>query len=114
MIVDANEGTYVSSEETFDATIMDISYVKTEIHLNLDVNKIECRSWVESLCLKCLIKVLRWLTGGALEARFSNQSNHGKYICEVVPRSMQLFWSGCKVKKGWRFSLGLVKAKTNQ
>jgi hypothetical protein len=29
MMVDANEGAYVSSEETFDATIMDISYVKS-------------------------------------------------------------------------------------
>ena len=43
--VDASEGAYVSSEETFDATIMDVSAKEgAEIHLNLDVNKVNVKT----------------------------------------------------------------------
>ena len=43
--VDASEGAYVSSDETFDATIMDVSAKEgAEIHLNLDVNKVNVKT----------------------------------------------------------------------
>lgn len=58
--VDANEGAYVSSDDTFDATIMDLNAREgAEIHLILDVDKVNIKS----------------VTGGiiALEGKASNQ-----------------------------------------
>ena len=71
--VDANEGAYVSSEETFDATIMDISAREgAEIHLNLDVNKVNVKAVTGGIVVlegKATNQDITIMTGGALEAK---------------------------------------------
>jgi hypothetical protein len=71
--VDANEGAYVSSEETFDATIMDISAREgAEIHLNLDVNKVNVKAVTGGIIVlegKATNQDITIMTGGALEAK---------------------------------------------
>ncbi|MDG2432200.1 head GIN domain-containing protein [Flavobacterium sp.] len=71
--VDANEGAYVSSEETFDATIMDISAREgAEVHLNLDVNKVNVKAVTGGIIVlegKATNQDITIMTGGELEAK---------------------------------------------
>ncbi|MBU0942503.1 MAG: DUF2807 domain-containing protein [Bacteroidetes bacterium] len=69
--VDASEGAYVSSDETFDATIMDVSAKEgAEIHLNLDVNKVNVKTVTGGIIVlegKAANQDIVVTTGGAVE-----------------------------------------------
>lgn len=69
--VDASEGAYVSSDETFDATIMDVSAKEgAEIHLNLDVNKVNVKTVTGGIIVlegKATNQDIVVTTGGAVE-----------------------------------------------
>jgi len=71
--LDANEGAYVASDETFDATIMDISAREgAEIHLNLDVNKVNVKAVTGGIIVlegKATNQDITITTGGILEAK---------------------------------------------
>jgi lysophospholipid acyltransferase (LPLAT)-like uncharacterized protein len=71
--VDANEGAYVSSDETFDATIMDVSAKEgAEIHLNLDVNKVNVKTVTGGIIVldgKASNQDIVVTTGGVVEAK---------------------------------------------
>ena len=69
--VDANEGAYVSSDETFDATIMNVSAKEgAEIHLNLDVNKVNVKAVTGGIIVlegKATNQDVVVMTGGVVE-----------------------------------------------
>ena len=69
--VDANEGAYVSSDETFDSTIMDVSAKEgAEIHLNLDVNKVNVKAVTGGIIVlegKATNQDIVVMTGGVVE-----------------------------------------------
>ena len=69
--VDANEGAYVSSDETFDPTIMDVSAKEgAEIHLNLDVNKVNVKAVTGGIIVlegKATNQDIVVMTGGVVE-----------------------------------------------
>tara|TARA_R110002124_G_scaffold153736_4_gene320747 strand:- start:805 stop:1473 length:669 start_codon:yes stop_codon:yes gene_type:complete len=69
--VDASEGAYVSSDETFDATIMDVSAKEgAEVHLNLDVNKVNVKTVTGGIIVlegKATNQDIVVTTGGAVE-----------------------------------------------
>lgn len=71
--VDANEGAYISSNETFDATIMDVSAREgAEIHLNLDVNKANVKAVTGGIIVlegKASNQDVVIMTGGSVEAK---------------------------------------------
>ena len=72
--VDANEGAYVFSDDTFDATIMDLNAREgAEIHLVLDVDKVNIKSvtgGVVSLEGKATNQEVIIMTGGILESKY--------------------------------------------
>ena len=69
--VDANEGSYVSSDEIFDATIMDVSAKEgAEIRLNLDVNKVNVKAVTGGIVVlegKATNQDIVIMTGGVVE-----------------------------------------------
>jgi hypothetical protein len=71
--IDVNEGAYVSSDETFDATIMDLSAREgAEIHLNLDVNKVNVKAVTGGIIVldgKAANQDVIIMTGGILESK---------------------------------------------
>ncbi|MBE0392491.1 hypothetical protein HNQ02_000812 [Flavobacterium sp. 7E] len=71
--VDANEGAYVSSDDTFDATIMDLNAREgAEIHLILDVDKVNIKSvtgGIITLQGKATNQEVTIMTGGVLESK---------------------------------------------
>lgn len=71
--VDVNEGAYVSSDDTFKATIMDINAREgAEIHLNLDVNKVNVKAVTGGIIVlegKAINQDVIIMTGGILESK---------------------------------------------
>jgi hypothetical protein len=71
--IDVNEGAYVSSDETFDATIMDLSAREgAEMHLNLDVNKVNIKAVTGGIIVlegKASNQDVVIMTGGILESK---------------------------------------------
>ncbi|NRT14465.1 hypothetical protein HNP99_000805 [Flavobacterium sp. 28A] len=71
--VDANEGAYVSSDDTFDATIMDLNAREgAEIHLILDVDKVNIKSVTGGIIAlegKATNQEVTIMTGGVLESK---------------------------------------------
>jgi hypothetical protein len=69
--VDASEGAYVASDETFAATIMDVSAKEgAEIHLNLDVNKVNVKAVTGGIIVlegKATNQDVVVMTGGVVE-----------------------------------------------
>lgn len=71
--VDANEGACVSSDDTFDATIMDLNAREgAEIHLILDVDKVNIKSVTGGIIAlegKATNQEVTIMTGGVLESK---------------------------------------------
>lgn len=71
--IDVNEGAYVSSDETFDATIMDLNAREgAEMHLNLDVNKVNIKAVTGGIIVlegKASNQDVVIMTGGILESK---------------------------------------------
>jgi hypothetical protein len=71
--VDVNEGAFVSSDDTFKATIMDINAREgAEIHLNLDVNKVNVKAVTGGIIVlegKAINQDVIIMTGGILESK---------------------------------------------
>ncbi|NGY36697.1 DUF2807 domain-containing protein [Flavobacterium sp. XN-5] len=69
----ASEGSYISSEETFEATIMDLNAREgAEIHLNLDVDKVNVKAvtgGIIELSGKALNQDVVLMSGGVLNSK---------------------------------------------
>ncbi|MGO4820041.1 MULTISPECIES: head GIN domain-containing protein [unclassified Flavobacterium] len=71
--VAASEGAYVSSDETFESTIMDLNAREgAEIHLNLDVDKVNIKAVTGGIIAvsgKAINQDVVLMTGGILESK---------------------------------------------